>query len=421
MISEARIQASKLRGIHKIPPSKSQTMRALIFASLAKGRTLIHNYLHSPDTTAMIHACRLMGAEIKVMDEILEIEGNLSSAHDVIDAGNSGLVLRFIGAISALTSQYTIITGDDSIRRRRPVKPLLEGLTQLGAFAVSSRGNNHAPIIIKGPLKGGTALIDGEDSQPVSGLLIASAFAPSKTELFVINPGEKPFVAMTLSWLNRLGIPYENENYEKYVIQGGAEIEGFDYRVPADWSSASYPIAAALITNSELTIEGVDFSDSQGDKELIGLLQEMGAKFHIEGNKLTVLSGSKLKGQKIDIGRFIDAITLLPVIGCFAEGKTEITGGAIARLKECDRIKSIVSELKKMGAKIVETEDGLIVEQSELRGASTQSYADHRMAMSLTVAGLGAIGETVVSGTEMVAKSFPGFFDRLREVGAKIE
>jgi 3-phosphoshikimate 1-carboxyvinyltransferase len=396
-------------------------MRALVFAALSKGRSLIRNYLHSPDTDAMIHACRLLGAHIKVMPEILEIEGNLTSAEDVIDAGNSGLVLRFIGAISALTSQYTIITGDDSIRYRRPVKPLLDGLTQLGAFAVSSRGDGHAPIIVKGPLKGGTALIEGEDSQPVSGLLIASAFASSKSELFITNPGEKPFINMTVSWFDKLGIPYENDGYEKYLIQGGAVIEGFDYFVPADWSSASYPIAAALITNSELTLEGLDFTDVQGDKELIMLLQEMGAQFRIEGHKLTVLPGAKLKGRKIDIGCFIDAITLLPVIGCFAEGKTEITGAAIARLKECDRIKSIVSELTKMGAKIVETNDGLIVEQSELRGAATQSYADHRMAMSLTVAGLGATGETVVTGTEAVAKSFPGFFDRLREAGAQIE
>lgn len=421
MTSKARIQASKLSGIHKIPPSKSQTMRALIFAALSTGRSLIRNYLHSPDTEAMIHACRLLGAQIKVMPEILEIEGNLHSAEDVIDAGNSGLVLRFIGAISALTPHYTVITGDESIRRRRPVKPLLEGLTQLGAFAVAAQGNDHAPILIKGPLKGGRATIDGADSQPVSGLLIASAFASSKTELFVTNPGEKPFVDMTLSWLDRLGIPYERDGYEKYLIQGGAEIEGFDYFVPADWSSASYPIAAALITNSELTIEGIDFTDPQGDKELISLLQEMGAKFHIEGHKLTVLAGAKLKGQKIDVGRFIDAITLLPVIGCFAEGRTEIVGGAIARHKESDRIRSIVSELKKMGAKIVETEDGLIVEQSELQGAVTESYADHRMAMSLTVAGLGAAGETVVTGTQVVAKSFPGFFDRLREAGAQIE
>jgi len=396
-------------------------MRALIFAALAKGRSTIRNTLHSPDVDAMIRASRLMGTKIKEIDEILEIEGNLTFASDVIDAGNSGLVLRFIGAISALTSHYTVITGDDSIRTRRPAKPLLDGLSQLGAFAVSSLGNDHAPMIIKGPLKGGKAYIDGEDSQPVSGLLIASAFANCKTELFVKNPGEKPFVAMTLSWFDRFGIPYTNDRYERYVLEGGAKLDGFDYKVPGDWSSAAYPIAAALITDSELTIEGVDFSDTQGDKELVGLLQEMGAKIQIAGDQLTVLAGSQLKGQKIDTNRFIDAITLLPVIGCFAEGKTEITGGAISRLKECDRIKSIVLELKKMGAKIVETRDGLIVEKSKLHGAATESYADHRMAMSLTIAGLGATGETVVTGIEKVAKSFPGFFDQLRKLGANIE
>jgi 3-phosphoshikimate 1-carboxyvinyltransferase len=421
MSQKVRIQASSLGGVHKIPPSKSQTMRALIFATLAQGRSIIRNYLHSPDTEAMIKACRLLGAHIKVMPEILEVEGGLRPAEDVIDAGNSGIVLRFIGAISALTSGYTVITGDPSIRHRRPVKPLLDGLTQLGAFAVSSRGDDHAPIIIKGPLKGGTALIEGEDSQPVSGLLIASAFASSKTELFVTNPGEKPFVDLTLSWFDKFGIPYENDNHEKFLIPGGSVIEGFDYIVPADWSSAAYPIAAALITNSQLMIEGIDFNDAQGDKELVTLLQEMGAKFQIEGHSLTVLLGSRLKGCKIDVGRFIDAITLLPVLGCFAEGTTEIVGGKIARFKECDRIQAIVSELKKMGANIIEQEDGMIIEPSNLKGALTQSYADHRIAMSLTVAGLAAEGETVVTGIEAVAKSFPGFFDHLRAVGARIE
>ncbi|MBS0649124.1 MAG: 3-phosphoshikimate 1-carboxyvinyltransferase [Verrucomicrobia bacterium] len=421
MSKKVRIQASSLRGVHKIPPSKSQTMRALSFATLAQGRSIIRNYLHSPDTEAMINACRLLGAQIKVMPEILEVEGGLRPAEDVIDAGNSGIVLRFIGAISALTEGYTVITGDPSIRHRRPVKPLLEGLTQLGAFAVSSRGDDHAPIIMKGPLKGGTALIEGEDSQPVSGLLIAAAFAPSKTELFVTNPGEKPFVDLTLSWFDKFGIPYENDNHEKYLIPGGSTIEGFDYFVPADWSSAAYPIAAALITNSQLTIEGVDFKDAQGDKELVTLLQEMGAKFHIEGHSLTVLPGSRLKGCKIDVSSFIDAITLLPVLGCFAEGTTEIVGGKIARFKECDRIQSIVSELKKMGARIIEQADGMIIEPSTLKGALTESYADHRMAMSLTVAGLAAEGETVINGVEVVPKSFPGFFDRLRDIGAKIE
>lgn len=388
---------------------------------LASGKTVIHNYLHSPDTQAMIEACRILGARVTVNENSIEIEGNLRPAEDVIYAGNSGQVLRFIGAVSALTSEYAIITGDYSIRHQRPVKPLLDGLSQLGAFAVSARGDGHAPIIIKGPLKGGTALIDGEDSQPVSGLLIASAFAQSKTELFVTNPGEKSWVALTLSWFDRLGIPYRNEQFEKYSIPGSAVIQGFEYTVPADLSSAAYPIAAAIVTNSELVLENIDIDEAQGDKELLFQLQKMGANLVIENRRIVVKKGSKLKGIKIDVNNFIDGITLLSVIGCFAEGITEIVGGKIARTKESDRISSIVSELKKMGANIHEKEDGIVVEHSSLAGALMESHADHRVAMSLAVAGLGAKGESWISGTECIEKSYPPFLDHLKTVGAKID
>ncbi len=395
-------------------------MRALVFAMLGKKTSVIRNYLHSPDTEAMIRACQLLGTQIRAMPDVLEVQGNLRSAEDVIDAGNSGQVLRFIGAIAGLAPGYTIITGDPSIRQRRVVQPLLDGLNQLGAWAVSSKGDGHAPIIVKGHLKGGTALIEGHDSQPVSGLLIAAAFATGKTQLFVTEPGEIPWVGLTLSWFDRLGISYQNSGFERYEIVGNSVIEGFEYTVPADWSSALYPIAAALVTQSELTIDGVDFKDAQGDKEVISVLQEMGARFEITERSLTVFP-SKLRGIKIDMGRFIDAMPLIPVIACFAEGKTEIVGGGIARKKECDRISSIAKELKKMGGKIEERDDGMIIEPSELVGATLESFADHRMAMSLTVAGLGAKGESTISGTEVVSKSFPGFFDHMRKVGAEIE
>jgi len=421
MRKTARIRASLLKGEIDIPPSKSQTMRALVFATLAKGKSTIRNYLSSPDTQAMIQACRLLGAKIDVFSDRIEVVGNIRPAEDVIHAGNSGQVLRFVGAISALTSEYTVLTGDYSIRHLRPVQPLLDGLNQLGCFAVASRGDGQAPIIIRGPLKGGTALIDGQDSQPVSGLLMASAFASQKTEIYVTNPGEQPWVALTLSWFDRFGVSYRNENFEKYSLPGCAVIDGFEYVVPADWSSASYPIAAALITNSELTLHGVDFEDAQGDKEFISLIQEMGAKFEKGKRSLKILPGAQLRGCKIEMGRFIDAITLLAVVGCFAKGKTELVGAEIARRKECDRIRAIVTELKKMGAKIVEKPDGLIVEQSALNGAAIESYSDHRMAMSLTVAALGAAGESVVSGVDSVGKSFPQFFEKLQQLGAKIE
>lgn len=418
-----QLKPSLLSGSVEIPPSKSHTLRALLFATLASGKSTIFRYLPSPDTTQMITACRLLGAKVSVFEERLEIIGNLRPAEDVINAGNSGQVLRFVGALASLTSEYTVITGDHSIRHNRVVKPLLEGLTQLGAFAVSSRGDGYAPIIIKGPIHGGTALISGEDSQPVSALLMAAAFAPSKTELFVTNPGETPWVALTLSWFDKLGIAYKNDQFEKYTLTGSSFIEGFEYHVPSDLSSAAYPIAAAIVTGSELTLTHITLDETQGDRELIFLLKEMGARLEFDSQKqeLKLLKGSRLKGGKIDVNNFIDGITILAVLGCFAQGKMELYGGKIARKKESDRISSIVKELKKMGAHIEEKEDGIIVEPSLLSGAILESHADHRVAMSLAVATLGAKGPSFLQNTECVAKSYHQFFDHLKSLGASIE
>lgn len=417
------LKPSSLGGTLTVPPSKSHTLRAVLFATLAQGSSVIHNYLHSPDTDAMIKACRQLGAQITVFEKRLEIKGHLRPPEDVIDAGNSGQVLRFVGAVLALFPGYGVITGDRSIRYSRPVLPLLEGLSQLGAFAVSMQGNGQAPIIIRGPLKGGTALVDGEDSQPISGLLIASAFSPLKTEIFVTNPGEKAWIRLTLDWFDRLGIAYHHDQFDRYLLKGGSVIQGFEFTVPSDLSSASYAIGAAIITDSELTLTGVDMNDIQGDKEVIFLLQRMGAHLDIDPDKktITVLKGQRLQGTTINVNEFIDALPLLAVIGCFAEGMTTIVGGKIARKKESDRISSIVSELKKMGAQIVEQEDGVTVEGSLLRGALLNSHQDHRMAMSLAVASLGAQGSSMIEGVECVSKSYRGFFEALKSLGAQIE
>ena len=417
------LKPSLLGGTLSVPPSKSHTLRAILFATLAQDSSIIHNYLHSPDTDAMIKACRQLGAHITVFDKRLEIKPHLRPPEDVIDAGNSGQVLRFLGAVLALFPQYCVVTGDVSIRHSRPVLPLLEGLSQLGAFATSMCGNQQAPIIVKGPLKGGTALVEGEDSQPISGLLIASAFAPCKTEIFVTNPGEVSWIKLTLDWFDFLGISYTHESFERYCLPGGSVIKGFEYTVPSDFSSASYAIAAALITQSELTLTGMDLRDIQGDKEVIFLLQRMGARIEINSEKqtITVLKGGSLEGSLINVNEFIDALPLLSVMGCFATGVTTITNGKIARKKESDRISCIVSELKKMGADITEQEDGVIVKQSVLKGACLKSHNDHRMAMSLAVASLGAEGSSMIEGVDCVSKSYRGFFDELKRLGAFIE
>lgn len=424
-MADLQIAPSKLKGDVVIPPSKSHTLRAIVFASLAKGTSTIKNFLKSPDTNAMIHAVKLLGAKIVEENDTLFIEGcngSFKAAEDVIDCRNSGQVLRFIGALSSLSPTYTVLTGDNSIRHNRPVKPLLDALENLGVFAKSSRNDSHAPIIIKGPFLSSHTEIEGSDSQPVSGLLIASAFAKHPISISVKNPGELPWIDLTLYWLDKFQIPYQRKGYSYFKLKGSAEINGFTYEVPGDFSTAAFPLASALLTNSEITLHNLDLDDPQGDKALIPLLQKMGALFAINKNEKTikVLKSTPLEGISIDINSCIDALPILSVIGCFARGKTEIFNGSIARKKESDRISAIVSELRKMGAIIEEKDDGLIISPSDLKGATLSSHEDHRIAMSLAVAALAATNSSTITSTTCIQKTYPTFFDDFANLGASI-
>lgn len=420
-----QITPSSLQGSFWIPPSKSQTLRAILFGALAKGESQIFNYLPSPDAAAMLAAVRLLGARVFIQKDLLRIvgvAGKFSPAENVIDCGNSGLVLRLIGALAGLIPAYTILTGDASIRSRRPVKPLLSALSQLGVFAVSSRGDDYAPLIIRGPFTKSKAEFEGQDSQPVSGLLLAAAFAENPIELHVANPGEKPWVDLTLHWLKRLGIAYEQTNHTHYYLPGKAAIDAFTYKVPGDFSTAAFPLAAALITNSELTLENLDMEDPQGDKKILQILEKMGAVFYIdpEAKTITIPKNQQLQGISIDLNDCIDALPILAVIGCFAEGTTDIYNARIARKKESDRIFAMVSELKKMGAQIEEKEDGLIVRKSSLRGAHLQSHQDHRVALSLSVAALAASTSSKIENTCCIDKTYPNFSADFIQKGAHI-
>lgn len=397
-------------------------MRALVFGMMGTGQTTIHNPLASLDTQAMIQAVRHFGADVHVLEDRVHIQGvagRPGSVEDVIDAKNSGLVLRLMGALAALIPSYTIITGDASIRHRRLALPLLSGLEQLGAFATSSRLDGFAPIIVRGCMQPGVVVLDGEDSQPVSALLIATAFLEGETKIKVLNAGERPWIDLTLSWLDRLQIKYKREGYLLYTLMGGASYEGFHYVVPADFSSMAYPLVAALITGSELILDHLDFIDAQGDKKLIPILQQMGAKIEIEERRV-VVKKSRLRGCVIDANDLVDAVPILAVLGCYAEDRLEIRGAAIARKKESDRLSSITQELQKMGAKIEEREDGLIVSPTQLQGASLFSHDDHRIALSLAVAALGAKGGSVINCVDCIHKTYPTFCKDLQKLGAEI-
>lgn len=424
-MAQLLISPSKLRGTLTIPPSKSHTLRAILFAALAKGISKIENYLLSPDTTQMVEAIKLLGARVTVEPSFLIIEGfdgKPEAATDVIQCGNSGIILRFLGALAGLIPSYTLLTGDLSLRTHRPAQALLEGLTQLGAFAESSLGNGRAPLLIKGPLTQSYAKIEGSDSQPVSGLLIAAAFAPHPIQIEVENPGEKPWIDLTLDWFKKLQIPYLAQNHTHYEMKGSSQIQGFSYKVPGDMSTAAFPIAAALLTHSELTLHQIDMDDVQGDKILISILEKMGAQFLIDKTNqiLHVKKTEQLHGIQIDVNDCIDALPILAVIGCFAKGRTEIVNGAMARLKESDRIASICCELKKMGALIEEKPDGLIIESSLLKGACLDAHQDHRIALSLAVAALAASSPSQITGTEWINKTYSQFQESFTQLGAKM-
>lgn len=407
-----------VKGSLALPPSKSHTLRAILFGSLAGGTSHIENILDSPDTDAMILACQTLGARIKRHDSSLQITGginrDLKTAY--IDAQNSGIVLRFMAAVCALTGAVATVTGDESCQTRRPCKPLLDALGQMGSRTFSHNG--LAPFTVQGPIHPCKVVMDGQDSQPVSAIMIAAAMLVGTTEICVLKSGEKPWLALTLDWLKRVGIEAQETAKDCYTVEGRGEIASFCYRVPADLSSLAFPVALALITESELVIEDVDLSDVQGDKELLAILERMGARFVFGDKTISIKGPQKLQGCAIDCNDCIDALPILAVLGCFAEGTTRLYNAAIARKKESDRIAVMKLELTKMGACIIEHVDGLSITKSDLHGASLDSHKDHRVAMSLAVAALGARGKSHLAGAECVNKTYKNFFvdiERLKD------
>ena len=437
-----------LSGAISVPPSKSHTLRAILFASIAEGESVIRHYLESPDTTAMILACRQIGAKIDIFSGYLKIKGMAGQPQqpdDVINVGNSGQVLRFVGAICALIGEQgtAVLTGDASIRHNRPIKPLMDALNQLGARCESLRGDHFSPMLLKGRIQPGIVQMDGSDSQPVSAMLIASAFLKSShashtshvmkksqcVEIKVSNAGEKSWIALTLDWFDRLNLNYENVNaqFDHYIVPTHQHIQGFEYVVPTDFSALAYPLVAAMISQSEITIEYVDMSDSQGDKGLIEVLQSLGAniQYDVRKQSLSVLKKHAFEANEvpvIDVNAFIDAVPILAVLGCFLPKGLRIENAAIARNKESDRLAVMTDMLRKMNAKIEEFPDGLLIYHSFLRAPEKPLYShhDHRIAMALSVAALMVSGSkvTIIEDVDCVNKSFPKFDKIMQSIGA---
>ncbi|MEN6315602.1 MAG: 3-phosphoshikimate 1-carboxyvinyltransferase [Clostridiaceae bacterium] len=417
-----------LQGNVHIPGSKSGTARGIVLAALAKGESRISNPMPGIDSYSIIDCCRTLGAKIDCSsDSEWVIQGtgmDLKAPGAVLDVGNSGTGYYILTSVASLIQGKTIITGDYQICYR-PIAPLLKAIRELGGKAISTRDNELAPLMIEGSIEGGhTVHFPGVNVQWLIGLLIVCPSLKGDTRILVENLGEWPYVLITMDWLNAAGIRVINNNFKEFIIPGGQSYKPFTKTVPSDWCGATYPMVAAAITDSEIKLEKMDINDHQGEKIFVDIIRNMGGKVEVLNNGkdgVIIQGGHPLHGIEIDCKNMPDAIPALAVLGCKAEGKTVLRNIQACRLKETDRAKSIVEELKKMGGRFEETEDSLTIYHADLKGTALSGHHDHRIVMACTCAALAAEGATLIDGAEYVGVSFPRFFEEMTAIGAHIK
>ncbi len=417
-----KVSQSNVGGSVKIPGSKSHTIRALYFASLAEGTSEILDPLDSADTRSAIAVCKALGAKVTEEPQKFRVQGfgGKPQVPDmVIDVGNSGTSLRIGVAVAALSDKPISFTGDHQIQRR-PMGPLLRSLENLGATVQCANSNDMAPLTVTGPLVGGRTELEAISSQYLTALLVACPLCPKDTEIILTKLNERPYVEMTLRWLEDQGIKYRVEGDMKSIkIYGGQKYRRLMRTIPADFSSATFFMVQAAIAGRTLNLENLDMNDTQGDKVVARYLQEMGADVQISKNALSI-AGGRLNGKEIDMNATPDALPAMAVAGCFAEGETVLHNVPQARLKETDRIKVMCQELKKMGADIEERSDGLVIRNSRLHAAEVGGHDDHRVVMALAIAGLNTPGQTTIDTAEAISVTFPNFVPLMQSCGAKM-
>ncbi len=420
------VQKSNLKGSVAIPPSKSHTIRAIAIASLAAGKSTIESPLISSDTLSAVNCYRALGADIDTNNpNKWQVTGNggiIQAPASAIDVANSGTTLRIAAASAALTDKksHITLTGDEQIQTR-PIGPLLRSLTDLGATAIADNANDKAPITVSGKLTGGKTTIECITSQYLSSLLLAAPLAAEDTDIMVTMLNEPDYVQMTLDWLDKQAIEYQNDNMTLFKIKGRQKYRPFDTTICADFSSATFFLCAGAILDTDITITGLDFTDSQPDKHVADYLKAMGACLDIGSDSVRIRK-SPLKGTEIDMNRTPDALPAMAVTAAFATGPTKLFNVAQARNKETDRITCMATELKKIGIGVEEFPDGLIIHPGKsLKAANFNGYADHRIVMALSIAAMALDGESTINTAEAINVTFPNYVELMKSIGAKME
>lgn len=421
------LKSSSVKGVIKAPPSKSQTHRFYTAALLSEGLSVVKQPSRCLDAEATLRAVRLMGCRVyrRGLEVKLMGKGRPEAPDDIIHCRGSGTTIRIFTAISALAPGLTILTGDKSLRRR-PMNPLLDSLRQLGIRCYSAKGGRPPVAVLGGSLKPGLVKMRGDiSSQYVSGLLFTLAKAEGESIIQLTTPlVSKPYVDMTLEVLKMCSVDvYVSDDYRVFRIDGPYEFKPFKALVEGDYSSAAVLLVAAAVTGGKVKVEELKRNSLQPDRRILKILEDVGCRIRI-GNRYVEVDGSVgiYDAFEVDVSDSPDLAPILVVLASSCSGISKLSGVSRLRFKESDRVKTLASQLGKMGLKIRTYGDHMIIEgPSRLKGAVIDPSNDHRIAMACAVAALKAQGETVIKNASCVNKSYPGFYQDLKSLGASVE
>lgn len=440
------VNPGRVDGAVAVPGSKSHTIRALLVAALAEGESVITAPLDSGDTRSCLALIRQLGVEVTerrgpgphapaagrsgpVFHAAEEIEfqvrglglGLRTPLHE-IDCGNSGTTLYLALSVAALLEFPVTFDGDEQLRRRGAGQ-LLSALESMGATITRRGVGDCVPLTVTGPLRGGSVTILCPTSQYLSSLLIAAPLTPAGMDISVPLLNERPYVEMTLGWLASQGIDVVRDGWSRFTVPGGRRYRPFRRAIPADFSSATFLLVAAAVTGSRLFLGGLDMDDTQGDKEVVTILERLGCSVERRPDGLLIAGpapGEGLSGGEFDLNPIPDALPALAVAGTCCSQPLRLVNVPQAREKETDRISIMADAINRLGGRAEELPDGLVVHPRRLAGGTVDSAGDHRVAMALAVGGLCSDGPVMITRAEVASITYPGFYQTLEACGVRL-
>jgi len=418
--TEIRPLAGPLDATLTLPGSKSLTNRALVIAALADGDSVLRGALDSDDTRHMATALARLGFAVDWDRQAATIRvggrgGVIPARSAVLFGGNAGTTVRFLTSVVALGEGRFTVDGDARMRER-PIQDLLDGLASLRVAARSERGDGCPPVVVDARgIEGGEARVAGAtSSQFTSSLLLVAPYARRDVRLTIT--GElvgAPFVDMTLALMRRAGVEAERRG-SAINVAAGRHYRGGEMPIEPDATAASYFLAAAALLGGEVTVCGLDRASLQGDVGFVDVLAAMGAEVRWGADRLTV-RGGELRGVDFDFRAISDTFLTAAALAPFASSPSRIRGIGHTRRQESDRVAAVARELARLGVRVNETEEGLLIEPSAVHGGEVETYDDHRMAMSFALVGLKVPGVRI-RNPRCVEKTFPDYFERLESL-----